>query len=488
MTLRAIFRFLGGIPFALILIAATAGFAMAGTFLESATESHRYAALFTYNSPLFSLLLWGFFLNILISALRRYPFKLRHLPFLITHFGMLMVLAGALIKNHYGTQGTMTIIEGGASDEIFLAESYALLVEAKEAPIPQFFTFNSHFPRFSRLQPLDYKSSPPYDQLVITLLDHTPNSSEQLDSWIKWDHTSIFGMRPQLMQSYTSVDEELPLGEKVKLPHSDEAWTMLTLQVEDVKAVAQKAYDRALRKGMPTLLMLQDPQKDLFLFAITKEGKVGMTLQRQGELERILAYDDGYLGYSVEATFPELKDDSLKLESPLIARQQVIPPSKKLESNIPCVALRFKNNDKEEILSLSYNPVGSGFKWPVLNGEFIVRFQPLFKKIPYRLRLRQARQINYADSQQPFSYESDLIITDKLTGHNVESSISMNNVYETWDGYRFYLANISPPEKGALKRVQIVVNRDPAKYWLTYPGAVMMTLGILLLFFMGKRK
>lgn len=175
--------------------------------------------------------------------------------------------------------------------------------------------------------------------------------------------------------------------------------------------------------------------------------------------------------------------EPLILETSLSRRHQVNAPTNMLENNVPCVALRIKKGSKEELISLSYDKFGSGLKWPVLDGEFLVRFQPLFIKIPYKLRLRQARQVNYANSQQPYSYESDLLVTARSTGETIESSISMNSVYETWDGYRFYLANISPQDPGSLKRIQIVVNQDPGKYFLTYPGAFFMTLGILMLFF-----
>ena len=127
-------------------------------------------------------------------------------------------------------------------------------------------------------------------------------------------------------------------------------------------------------------------------------------------------------------------------------------------------------------------------KWPTGNGEYLLRFQSQHQPIPYRVRLRDARQINYPHSLQAKSYESDLWITDLQTGASVDSTISMNHVYQTWDGYRFYLANILPLEEIAPQRVQIIVNHDPAKYLLTYPGGVILSLGIVLLFWKIPRR
>ncbi len=58
----------------------------------------------------------------------------------------------------------------------------------------------------------------------------------------------------------------------------------------------------------------------------------------------------------------------------------------------------------------------------------------------------------------------------------------MNEVHETSDGYRFYLSGMGPLDRYGVKNVQLVVNRDPAKYLLTYPGAILVSLGILLLY------
>src|SRR5690349_19139388 len=129
--LRLVYYFLGSIYFALILISVTALFVVAGTFLESATQSHRYAAMFTYDTPLFAALLWGFFINILLSATRRWPFRWKHIPFLITHWGLLMVLGGVLAKHYYGLQGSMTLLEGTASQEVVEANTYAIHLDKK---------------------------------------------------------------------------------------------------------------------------------------------------------------------------------------------------------------------------------------------------------------------------------------------------------------------------------------------------------------------
>ena len=62
------------------------------------------AASWVYSHPLFAVLLSGYFVNILFSALSRFPYKRLHIPFLITHLGLLMILTGQFLKLEFGQQ------------------------------------------------------------------------------------------------------------------------------------------------------------------------------------------------------------------------------------------------------------------------------------------------------------------------------------------------------------------------------------------------
>lgn len=787
-----LYYFLGSFYFAILLIATTALFVIAGTFLESLTDSHRYAAAFTYSNPLFKALLWGFFINILISALRRWPFKRHHIPFLITHWGMLMILAGVLIKSYMGTQGSMGIMEGSASREIYIPDSYVLHIEAKESSNGKPKVVNDlslHAPGQSGV----IDAGIPGGSLKLELIKYATNSHERLETWVKQNKVYISGLKPFEIFAWTNDISTIPVGSKVKIgPLQDAILDLYGVTTHEVSPAASKVYSQsatlivrdtsteallfrgelnkllqqenslpaginkielkfdwseiegfhdphlvvqgihnnqqyqvlvhlsgknallnfnALHWGQgkapvtidihmsPTLCFIQDDHDDVFLFVYDRAGRVYSQAFRHDNLQTFIEYDQGYGGYAVQAKLPPLTDIAsrsdleqayidllskelqqslmadvqlspplrllksvchkngedfvqscfafltewnkhqgwlypqdgqlssglsrlmanldwkemppaiykgclwcsllfeklepmlndgedligslqklrwplvpqlkqaraqigpcrpyeypqlltaltqqiftaaeqlpdapdvahnnisnvrllsayfraymlhmdpilmgleepnplqmktgqhpLEIECPVTTHHRILPSIKKLEDNLPVVLLRASDGAKVENLCLGYDRFGSGFKWPMLQSKYLVRFQPRFEKIPYKVRVRQARQINYAGSQQPFSYECDLIVTDARDGKSEEKTISMNNVHETWDGYRFYLSNITPPEDGQVKRVQIVVNHDPAKYYLTYPGAFIMTLGIILLFWMDPYK
>jgi hypothetical protein len=125
-----------------------------------------------------------------------------------------------------------------------------------------------------------------------------------------------------------------------------------------------------------------------------------------------------------------------------------------------------------ETIALAYDPSGKKLPRVDKEGSLLFSYQPKPVTIPYRIRVHQACQVNYSNSNQPHSFECDLFVNEQKV------RLSMNQVHETWDGYRFYLAAISPESPGQVHQVRIVVNHDPAKYYVTYPGCLILVLGI----------
>lgn len=760
--LKLAFHFLGSVHFAVSLIGITALFVVIGTLIESKTDSHSYAAFFTYKHPAFITLLWFFFVNILFAALRRYPFKFRHTPFLITHLGLLMILGGTILKEVHGVQGAMCLMEGSGCHELFLNDTYNVRIEKKISE-------GSSKRQLGDYDIFDGKS--PFPELNTEVIAYSPNTREQVETWIKGSQGVISGLKPFPILNWKENAKPIPKSGMLKLfPEPHEPWNLFAFNTVDISTVVQEIflegtnikitesitkdtlYEGPLRnildsgiawdsdrvtidlnlnfspisgfqnpkvmvrsnscalevplegedalinrnlctpflgspsltvdlKRTPALTFIHDLYDDTYLIAFDPNGRVWSQPFRNDNLNSLIVYDEGFGGYAAMANIPfspeegdrqskenhifhllenelnkgeqgdnvfapplkifkkacldtnvdfagtfldflkawdisnswvippdftlpsnvskvvnqidwsnipladknaciwichffheidpllrsgfntrdilatknwplpippDIEDEltllsyitqqlfsignllpkttegmassagmlsaymrayeihlreitppyesifpiknSITLETPITLKLTNIPPIKKLEDNISRVTLKLKKGELEEFISLPYDRFGNGLRWPALNGEYLLRFQPKLLSIPFHVRLRQARQINYASSGQPYSYESDIIITDLRDGTISENTISMNRVHETQDGYRFYLANIIPPNETAVKKVQLIVNYDPGKYYLTYPGGVIMTLGIVLLFWYRKRK
>lgn len=690
---KRLFIFLGSLPFAILLLSCLILFVALGTVLESWTESHGYAAAFTYGHPFFKILLALIFVNVLVSALRRYPFKKRHIPFLITHLGLLMVISGTIVKESFGVQGSMGLTEGSGADQVFTKHQHEIYIEQKH-------------PRQKWALPLEVaKQGFQKDGIAIRVLNHYPHSKVTPLSWIV-DDTAVIEGKP--------VAPKIPLKGTLPKGTSYGDWQVIALHTNDVNSAIAKAYienttllvgkqklpiepilsypltitkeskiqlkgpvDASILEipltgnmaGMlinktypflgqypveislfstPTILLLEDDDSTTHFATFSPNGRIFSQSYAYEELSSIISYDQGFGGYFVSVEIPfqakeekhtdwnteEIKntlseaastplspplellreacqksgkdfpevcisflkewnqsyswlypstfkdidtiawDDSLKkgcqsaadfftlangkdpqellsragldidpftgytemtqhliqnpvaspvsstasnatllsalfraygihlqtigkqiptnqtttLETPLIFDYQPEKPTRHIEKNTPLIELELEKNGIKERLYLGLDPNGNGLKHPALNGQLLLRYQPTFQKIPYRLRLRDARQIHYPNSSQVLSYEADLLITDLRTGKAVSSTLSMNQVYQTWDGYRFYLSNISPGNDTEVQKVHLVANLDPAKYLITYPGAFLVALGSVLLLFFQRKK
>ena len=418
--MRALFHFLGGVHFAILLIAVTLLFVIAGTFLESWTDSHLFAAELTYHSPLFSFLLWLYFINILFAALRRWPFQKKQIPFLLTHLGLLMILLGTFVKTQFGTQGQMGLAEGVESNSLFLPNSYALQIENRE---------------HSLLVPLRYKQKgvlkTPFD-LKVTVLDWAPHAEEKMRSWIHEGQVHLLGLPP--FQRLQSGNCRLLLGEETKGP---------SISFFDDHLVAR------------------NEENERFETALDQDA--------------IMIFDKGFRGYGSFVELPPGFPD-IELISPIIRAVEAKEPMRKKEERMPAIRLLVEEGERSEVISLVYDPRANRLKWPILFGSYLVRFVANQKSLPHKVRLHQARQINYLGTERPLSFESDLSIDGQ------KQTISMNRVAETKKGFRFYMSNLYTPTQNSAARALIVVNRDPGKLWLTYPGGLILALGIMLLF------
>ena len=164
------------------------------------------------------------------------------------------------------------------------------------------------------------------------------------------------------------------------------------------------------------------------------------------------------------------------IQTPLTATAKPLKQLKKREENRPVVILQVE----DETIALVYDPTAQHLMWPMKNKLF--RFQPKTTSFPEKVHLHEASQTNYPGTSQPLSYDCVLHLGDR----HEEVKLSMNHVHETWDGWRLYLANISPGTSGKIQNVQLAVNYDPGKYWLTYPGAILLMIGITLLLWFKK--
>ena len=122
-----LFRFVGSIQLAVVLLGVVIVASIFGTIYESGFDAD-VARAYIYGAAWFNLWLLFLALNLAASAASRWPWQRRHTGFLITHLGIIILLAGALIGRTWGVEGTMTLFKGRAPDNRLLVSQRQLYV------------------------------------------------------------------------------------------------------------------------------------------------------------------------------------------------------------------------------------------------------------------------------------------------------------------------------------------------------------------------
>lgn len=128
--------------------------AIIGTLYESNFDA-KIARAYIYAAPWFNVWLLLLALNLAVSALSRMPWQKRHTGFLITHLGIIVLLAGSLLGRLTGIEGTMTIFKNDPPNNLLVTDGRALHV-APAGGAPQTFP----------VEVLNRKPSPEHPRLI----------------------------------------------------------------------------------------------------------------------------------------------------------------------------------------------------------------------------------------------------------------------------------------------------------------------------------
>jgi hypothetical protein len=115
--IEVIYRFLASLKLAVISISSLAVSLAFATWLESSYGTAT-SQDFVYKSTWFAVLLAFLATNILCAALIRFPWKKRQTGFVITHAGLLILIAGSYLGFRTSDEGMMAMLEGEARDQV----------------------------------------------------------------------------------------------------------------------------------------------------------------------------------------------------------------------------------------------------------------------------------------------------------------------------------------------------------------------------------
>ncbi len=99
---------LGSLKVAVVLLISIAALIAFATVMESRFDSD-VARYYIYDNSLFKMWLFVLVLNLLCAAFTRWPWQRKHVGFVVTHAGIILMLAGAVIGHSWGFEAFVTL-------------------------------------------------------------------------------------------------------------------------------------------------------------------------------------------------------------------------------------------------------------------------------------------------------------------------------------------------------------------------------------------
>ena len=142
--LGTLIRALASLKLAVALIVVLAVVIAVATVLET-KHGRQYSQWFVYHSFWFIGLLGLLGASVFCAAYVRWPWKRRQTGFVITHAGLLVLLAGSILTLLSGIEGQVVLVEGQSTDQLTLNQRSQITAYWAERPHdpPYVFTFES---------------------------------------------------------------------------------------------------------------------------------------------------------------------------------------------------------------------------------------------------------------------------------------------------------------------------------------------------------
>ncbi|MDP3703928.1 MAG: cytochrome c biogenesis protein ResB, partial [Candidatus Omnitrophota bacterium] len=127
-TLRKVGTILGSLPMAVGLILLIAAVLAWGTIYEARFGTAAVQQVI-YRAWWFQVLLGFLALNLAVVALQRYPWQRKHVPFVLAHIGIILILFGGILGGRFGIDGQLIIPEGEANGVLQLPRNVLAIHE-----------------------------------------------------------------------------------------------------------------------------------------------------------------------------------------------------------------------------------------------------------------------------------------------------------------------------------------------------------------------
>ena len=458
--LDRLFEALCSLKLAVVVILGFAGSLATGTILESLYDTPT-AQYFVYRSLWFHALLATLGVNIFCVAISRWPWKRGHIPFLLAHLGILMLLAGSWATEKFGLDGSVRVSEGEAVNTVEMDDNSLILSDAHDVhKIPI-----RWIPPGVEFKPIRLKDRGlDYDLVIDKFLSHAdpvftfiPNAQPRAD------HPPLAAVQLRLQGGPMNITQDFWMW------MGDASFRNLSMGPANF-SIGPGA--PPAQPGHPSFNVLPGKTGGIAYQATSSEGKVvqGEFVAKDAKGQLILP---GWKG-NVRLTILDWVPDASPLTHYSSARVQ------------------YGQQAPQAAIHVVAGPGGPGAEtWlgigdraalHTASGDVELTYMPQRVALPFAVRLDRFQIDRYEGSMDPASYSSKVTIFDDRKQNSPPREgivISMNEPL-TVQGITLYQSSYEDAQPRPTVSI-FSVNHDPGRIW-KYLGSLLIVGGAILLF------
>jgi hypothetical protein len=442
-----VFKFLGSLKMAVIIILALAVLSAVGTFLESRYNTE-FAQVLVYKSWWMYVTMILLSISLIFSAVERLPWKKRHLPFLVAHVGLLVLILGSYLTQKVGIDGTLTLGIGGKGSMVSITPKDLSLYASHDGDsfkllYQQEVDFISNDPKENQIEiPIETGKITVKEFHAFAIPDQRVVRANK-----EWDRPAI---RFLLKNANVNFSDWMVLDRPT-----------VQRDLGPAVLVFSKDYDKNYF-----------PKKNTIYFHLNEKGRPAYKIFKSLN-DRAVKQGDLHLGKAIETPWMGMKLSLLSFYEK--ARREVVYEPREYPSGITQSAIKVEYKGDDYWLGLN-----SIIKFFTESTAYVLSWGNRQIDLGFSIQLKEFKMDKYMGTDRAASYASIVKLPD---GKEVE--ISMNEPLK-YRGFTFYQASFQQGETGEPTASILSVNYDPGRSW-KYIGSLLVVLGSIMLFYFRRQ-
>ncbi len=478
--IRALWKVLISLKFAVVIMVILTAAMVAATFIESLYD-FQTALFYVYRTWWFYATLGALGTLILCVALSRLPWQKKHIPFLLAHLGILLLLYGSWLTDKFGVDGMLRVDEGTSESAVEVNEPLLVLADGTQVETVKI----PWLPPEEKFKPI---SVPQYGITVDQWITHAESNVAFLASDVGLDAKPALRVK---VSGGPGAPPFMRMGQEFWLWSGDPTWSDVPAGGARLMMPVNGA-EPVMKAGQPTIafqMVGTKPGPYVLRYRLqTSEGKTSKGEMKFTDAKELVGkvIETGWK-FEAKVTIQEIIPQAMSDVKYVPSRIQYGD-----QTNPPAIRLRADSAGPGQEGATIWLGQGERAVFESKGKNISIGFFPRRVMLPFGVFLHKFEIERYEGTMNPKEFSSVVSISGSKPDGKEQPpqniKISMNEPLK-WGGFTFYQSSYIDAQPRPVTSV-FSVNQDPGR-WLKYLGSLLIVLGTILLFavkYVGRPK